>query len=169
MRFQQAFDAASCREDAVAADVAMAALYVAVGRAGDAQAFLARARSDCSCAPALASDESLLALIADFKTGVADRSQTACRGEGGEEEKFGDEKGCDPPGRQRDGEGEARQPKDSGSADGDDPHFEEWECVVDGVEETSRGIARWHPAGAKVEANSVLVCFSRSVCAHPPA
>jgi hypothetical protein len=168
VRFEQAFDAATCREDAVAADVAMAALYVAVGRPGDAQAFLARARSDCSCAPALASDESLLALIADFKARASDRSQPASEGDGEEEEKFGGEEGRDPADRQYAGEDKTREPRDSSSADGDDPSFNGWKCVVDGVEQTARGVARWRPAGAKVEANSVLVCSSRPICAHPP-
>ena len=73
-RFQQAYDAASCREDAAAADVAMAALYIMRARTEDAQAFFERAQQRD---PQIANEATLLGLVEDFRKGACSASGVA--------------------------------------------------------------------------------------------
>ena len=77
VRFQQAYAAATSKEEAVAADTAMAALYMATGRTQLADAFLQRA---ASVAPV--DQTSLLALVADLSAGAADLSACQERSDG---------------------------------------------------------------------------------------
>ena len=60
----QAYEASSNREDAAAADVCMAALYLTVDRPNDAHAFFQRAQSRDAT---VANEETLLQLVSDFR------------------------------------------------------------------------------------------------------
>ena len=60
----QAYEASSNREDAAAADVCMAALYLTVDRPNDAHAFFQRAQSRDST---VANEETLMQLVSDFR------------------------------------------------------------------------------------------------------
>ena len=71
METEQAYAAAACREDAVAADVAMAALYLATGRVDDADSFLQRAHS-LDGEGTMLNQETLHALVQDFRSGLQD-------------------------------------------------------------------------------------------------
>ena len=122
-RFQQAHAAAACREDATVADVAMAALYLAVGRPGDAHAFFARAQGTCPAGSGLASDENLLALASDFKPKqpTPALSSTERRGL---------------PVVHQAPETPSCKAQGSQSAEADDPHFSRWECAAECVDAT---------------------------------
>ena len=68
---EQAYSAAACREDAVASDIAMAALYLATGRVDDADSFLQRAQS-LDGEGTMVNQETLHALVQDFRSGLQD-------------------------------------------------------------------------------------------------